>query len=166
MKPLLLLLSALLIAGTAQAADLKPYSGEALPDFTLSDMEGRAHTLSSYRGKVVMLNFWATYCGPCIKEIPSMQRLKGKLADRPFDILAIDMAEEKADVEAFMQRHKIQVNFPILLDSEGTVIEQWMVSAVPTTFIIDPQGKIQYALYGGLEWDSDEVVNTINGLLP
>jgi peroxiredoxin len=164
-KSLLLLISALLIASTAQAADLKPYSGEPLPDFTLSDMEGRAHTLSSYRGKVVMLNFWATYCGPCIKEMPSMQRLKGKLADRPFDILAIDMAEEKADVEAFMQRHKIQVNFPILLDSEGTVIEQWMVSAVPTTFIIDPQGKIQYALYGGLEWDNDEVVNTINGLL-
>jgi peroxiredoxin len=164
-KSLLLLISALLIASTAQAADLKPYSGDALPDFTLSDMDGKSHTLSSYHGKVVMLNFWATYCGPCIKEMPSMQRLKGKLADRPFDILAIDMAEEKADVEAFMQRHKIQVNFPILLDSEGTVIEQWMVSAVPTTFIIDPQGKIQYALYGGLEWDNDEVVNTINGLL-
>jgi peroxiredoxin len=159
------LIGALLITAAAQAGDLKPYSGEPLPDFTLSDMEGRAHTLSSYRGKVVMLNFWATYCGPCIKEMPSMQRLKGKLADRPFDILAIDMAEEKADVEAFMQRHKIEVNFPILLDTEGTVIEQWMVSAVPTTFIIDPQGKIQYTLYGGLEWDNDEVVKTINGLL-
>jgi peroxiredoxin len=165
-KPFLLLIASLLIAATTQAADLKPYSGEALPDFTLSDMEGKTHTLSHYHGKVVMLNFWATYCGPCIKEIPSMQRLKEKLAGKSFDILAIDMAEEKADVAAFMQRHKIQVNFPILLDGEGSVIEQWMVSAVPTTFIIDPQGKIQYALYGGLEWDNDEVVKTINGLLP
>ena len=94
-----------------------------------------------------------------------MQRLKEKLAGKPFDILAVDMAEEKADVTAFMQRHNIQVNFPILLDTEGTVIEQWMVSAVPTTFIIDTQGKIRYALYGGLEWDNDEVVATINGLL-
>jgi thiol-disulfide isomerase/thioredoxin len=129
-------------------------------------MQDKAHTLSHYRGKVVMVNFWATYCGPCIKEIPSMQRLREKLADKPFEILAIDMAEEKADVAAFMQRHKITVNFPLLLDSEGTVIEQWMVSAVPTTFILDPQGKIRYALYGGLEWDSDEVISTINGLLP
>jgi peroxiredoxin len=159
------MITALLFAGVVYAGDLKPYNGDALPDFTLSDIRGKAHTLSSYQGKVVMVNFWATYCGPCIREIPSMQRLKQKLAGKPFDILAIDMAEEKADVEAFMQRHNIKVNFPILLDTEGTVIEQWMVSAVPTTFIIDPQGKIRYALYGGLEWDNEEVVKTISGLL-
>jgi peroxiredoxin len=164
-KKNLLMITALLFAGVVYAGDLKPYNGDALPDFTLSDIRGKAHTLSSYQGKVVMVNFWATYCGPCIREIPSMQRLKQKLAGKPFDILAIDMAEEKADVEAFMQRHNIKVNFPILLDTEGTVIEQWMVSAVPTTFIIDPQGKIRYALYGGLEWDNEEVVKTISGLL-
>jgi peroxiredoxin len=95
-----------------------------------------------------------------------MQRLREKLAGMPFEILAIDMAEEQADVAAFLQRHKIEANFPILLDSEGTVIEQWMISAVPTTFILDPQGKIHYALYGGLEWDNDEVIKTIKGLLP
>lgn len=165
MKKFLIIVSALLFSLTAQAKDLKPYDGGALPDFTLSDMSGKAHTLSNYHGKVVMLNFWATYCGPCIKEMPSMQRLREKLAGKPFEILAIDMAEEKADVSAFMQRHKIAVNFPILLDTEGEVIEQWMVSAVPTTFIIDPQGRIRYALYGGLEWDNAEVLATINSLL-
>jgi peroxiredoxin len=164
MKKILLLLGALLVAGV-QAGELKPYSGAPLPDFTLSDMEGKGHTLSHYRGQVVMVNFWATYCAPCIREIPSMQRLRERLADKPFAILAIDMAEERANVAAFLQRHKIEVNFPILLDTEGMVIEQWMVSAVPTTFILDPEGRIQYALLGGLEWDSDEVVNTINGLL-
>ena len=165
MKKFFVIVSALFFASIVHAKDLKIYSGDPLPDFTLSDMSGKAHTLSSYRGRVVMLNFWATYCGPCIKEMPSMQRLKEKLAGKPFDILAVDMAEEKADVTAFLQRHDIQVNFPILLDTEGTVIEQWMVSAVPTTFIIGTQGKIRYALYGGLEWDNDEVVATINGLL-
>ncbi len=165
MKNLLLIASALLFVTLAQAKELKPYDGEALPDFTLSDMAGSAHTLSKYRGKVVMVNFWATYCGPCIKEMPSMANLKKKLAGKPFEILAIDMAEEKSDVAAFMQRHKIEVNFPILLDMQGNVIEQWMVSAVPTTFIVGPKGKIHYALYGAIEWDSDEVVNTINGLL-
>jgi thiol-disulfide isomerase/thioredoxin len=163
-KKILLLLGALLVAGV-QAGELKPYSGAPLPDFTLSDMGGASHTLGHYRGQVVMVNFWATYCGPCIREIPSMQRLRERLADKPFEILAIDMAEERANVAAFLQHHRIAVNFPILLDTEGTVLEQWMVSAVPTTFIIDPEGEIRYALHGGLEWDSDEVIDTINGLL-
>jgi peroxiredoxin len=165
-KKTLFIISALLCFNLAQAKDLKPYSGEPLPDFTLSDMGGQPHTLSSYRGKVVMVNFWATYCGPCLKEIPSMARLKEKLAGKPFEILAINMAEEKSDVEAFMQRHKIKINFPLLLDTEGEVIEQWMVSAVPTTFILDSEGQIRYALFGGLEWDSDEVLSKVNRLLP
>ena len=164
MNKFLILIGILFIATAAHAKDLKPYLGEPLPDFTLSDMDGKNHTLSQYRDKVVMVNFWATYCGPCIKEMPSMQRLKEKLNGKPFEILAIDMAESKENITAFMQRHKIKVNFHILLDTEGYVLEKWMVSAVPTTFIIDPQGKIRYALYGGLEWDSDEVVSTISEL--
>lgn len=160
-----LLLALLLATGLAQAKDLRPYEGEALPDFTLSDMQGKSHTLSDYKGRVVMLNFWATYCGPCIKEMPSMQRLKEKMAGKPFVILAVNMAEEPADVEAFLSKHKIKIDFPLLLDPEGEVVEQWMISAVPTTFILDPTGKIRYALYGGLEWDSDEVIRTLNGLL-
>jgi thiol-disulfide isomerase/thioredoxin len=164
-KSIFVFIGALLFAGALQAGELKPYDGMPLPDFTLTDMAGKAHKLSGHHGKVVMVNFWATYCGPCIREMPSMARLKERLAGRPFEILAINMAEEKADVAAFMRRHGIEVNFPILLDNEGMVIEQWMVSAVPTTFIVDPQGKIRYALYGGLEWDSDEVVGTITSLL-
>lgn len=94
-----------------------------------------------------------------------MQRLSNKFKGKPFQILAIDMAEERADIDAFMKRFKIDVKFPILLDVEGEVVEAWMVSAVPTTFIIDPQGTIRYALYGAIEWDSDEVVRTISGLM-
>lgn len=94
-----------------------------------------------------------------------MQRLKEKLAGKPFALLAVDMAEEKRDVESFFARHNIQVDFPILLDPEGMVVEQWMISAVPTTFILDTEGNIRYALFGGLEWDSDEVINTLNGLM-
>lgn len=160
-----LLLVLFLAAGLVQAKDLKPYEGAALPDFTLQDMQGQAHTLSNYQGKVVMLNFWATYCGPCIKEMPSMQRLKEKMAGKPFVILAVDMAEEQSDVKAFLQQHNIKVDFPLLLDPEGTVVEQWMISAVPTTFILDPAGKIRYALYGGLEWDKEEVIATLNALM-
>ena len=84
-----LLLALFLAACLVQAKDLKPYDGAPLPDFTLSDMQSKSHTLSNYKGKVVMLNFWATYCGPCIKEMPSMQRLKDKMAGKPFVILAV-----------------------------------------------------------------------------
>lgn len=165
MKKLLLLITTMLIAAIGNAQELKPYQGDKLPDFSLIDLHGSSHRLSDYRGKAVMVNFWATYCGPCIREMPSMQRLKEKLTGRPFEILAIDMAEEQADVENFMQRHNIVVNFPLLLDTEGTVIEQWRVSAVPTTFILDPQGHIRYAHFGTLEWDSDEVVSAIEALM-
>jgi len=160
-----LLLALFLAAGLVQAKDLKPYDGAPLPDFTLSDMQSKSHTLSNYKGKVVMLNFWATYCGPCIKEMPSMQRLKDKMAGKPFVILAVDMAEEPANVAAFLDKHDIKVDFPLLLDPDGTVVEQWMISAVPTTFILDTTGTIRYALFGGLEWDSPDVVNTLETLL-
>lgn len=162
---LLTVMIVLTSAVNAWAGDLKPYSGTALPDFTLADLQGKQHRLSSLKGKVVMVNFWATYCTPCIKEMPSMQRLADKFKGQPFQILAIDMAEQRSDIDAFFKRFKINVNFPILLDTEGEVVEAWMVSAVPTTFIIDQQGTIRYALFGAIEWDSDEVVKTVNGLL-
>lgn len=154
-----------LISTPIHASELMTYQGEPLPDFTLTDMQGNSHTLSDYRGKVVMVNFWATYCGPCIKEMPSMQRLKEKLGDKPFAILAVDMAEEKADVNAFLNKHQIEVNFPILLNPEGDVVENWMITAVPTTFVIDPEGKIRYALYGGIEWDKADIIKTISSLM-
>lgn len=155
----------LLACAPLHAGELMEYTGEPLPNFVLADMQGTKHSLSDYRGKVVMVNFWATYCGPCIKEMPSMQRLKNKLGDKPFAILAVDMAEEKANVEAFLKKHDIKVNFPILLNPEGDVVEQWMISAVPTTFIIDPEGNIRYALFGGIEWDKPDVISTINSLM-
>lgn len=158
--PLLLLFTTSLL----QAGALAPYNGAVLPDFSLSDLQGNTHTLSSYRGKVVMVNFWATYCGPCIKEMPSMQRLKEKMAGKPFAILAVDMAEEKHDVQAFLTQHRINIDFPVLLNPEGNVVEEWMITAVPTTFVIDPQGTIRYALFGGIEWDKPDVIETISGL--
>ena len=150
--------------GSAQAGTLMKYDGAALPPFSLNDMQGHKHALTDYHGKVVLVNFWATYCGPCIKEMPSMQRLKDQLKDKPFAILAIDMAEEKSAVDAFIKQHNIRIDFPILLNPEGDVVEQWMISAVPTTFILDPKGTIRYALFGGIEWDNPEVVKTITGL--
>ena len=94
-----------------------------------------------------------------------MQRLKEKMNGRDFVILAVDMAEEAADVVAFLARYNIKVDFPILFDTEARVIEQWMISAVPTSFILDKRGTIRYALYGGIEWDRTEVIELLDPLL-
>ena len=94
-----------------------------------------------------------------------MQRLKEKMAGKPFTILSVDMAEEKQDVQAFLTQHQIKIDFPVLLNPEGDVVEQWMITAVPTTFILDTKGTIRYALFGGIEWDKQDVIQTINSLV-
>lgn len=155
----------LLATSTLHAGELMEYEGRPLPGFALQDLQGESHRLADYRGKVVMVNFWATYCAPCIKEIPSMQRLQEKLGEESFAILAVNMAESRRDVENFLQEHDIRVDFPVLLDPDGQVVSQWMITAVPTTFILDPAGEVRYGLFGGLEWDKPEIVKTLSGLM-
>lgn len=152
-----------LFALTAQAGELKPYKGKPLPDFSLLDLKGKKHSLSDYKGKVVLLNFWATWCPPCVKEMPSMQRLQDKYQGKDFEILAVNMGEDSTTIEIFLQ--KMTVNFPILLDSDGAILKQWKIFAFPTTFLVDKEGNIAYALFGGLEWDSPEAVAVVEELM-
>ncbi len=166
MKTLPVFIIALLVAlfaFTTQAGELKPYNGKPLPDFSLQDLKGKKHSLSDYKGKVVLLNFWATWCPPCVKEMPSMQRLQDKYQDQDFEILAVNMGEDSTTIEIFLQ--KMSVNFPVLLDSDGAILKQWKIFAFPTTFLIDKEGNITYALFGGLEWDSPEAVVVVEELI-
>ncbi|CAC9598018.1 thioredoxin family protein [uncultured Candidatus Thioglobus sp.] len=159
---LLLLLS---LSLQANSAHLKPYSGSIKnPTISLKDLKGETHTLAQYQGKVVLVQFWATYCPPCVKEMPSMNNMQDKLAKAgvPFKILAIDMAETKAEVEAFVKR--IKPEFTILMDETGSSIGQWNVFAAPSNFIINKQGQIAYTLFGGVEWDSQEIIDKITEL--
>ncbi len=166
MKRVLVVLACLLLtAGAAQARELKPFQGEPVPPpLALPDLNGKPHHLADYRGKVVLVNFWATWCPPCVHEMPSMQRLKEKMAGKPFAILAVDMAESEADVKKFLT--KVKVDFTILMDRDGKALQRWKVFAFPTSFLIGPDGKISHALFGALEWDSEEVMRIIEGLLP
>ena len=156
---------ALLFCGTvlAAAGQLKPYTGSLKsPDFELQDLQGQTHRLSDYRGKVVLLQFWATYCSPCRKEMPTMNRLLDKLAGRDFVILAVNMAEEPGQVKAFLEQ--TPVKFPVLLDRDGQVLQQWKVFAAPANFIVGKNGEILYTLYGAIEWDSPEMVQRLGQL--
>jgi thiol-disulfide isomerase/thioredoxin len=116
-----------------------------------------------YLGQVVLLNFWASWCPPCLIEMPSMQRLKQALPDTPFSILAVNSKESKG--KAWRFQRMLNVNFTVLLDKTGQAAEDWNIAVYPTSYLIDPSGHIRYMVYGALEWDSDAVRQVINDLL-
>ena len=153
-----------LLAGAANAADLKVWSGGPPPALDLTALDGRVHRLGDYKGRVVLVNFWATWCGPCVQEMPSIQRLKEKLAGRPFDVLAVNLDEPESRIRNFLA--KVSVGFPILLDPERKVSRAWNARILPATYIVGPDGKIRYSVIGELEWDHEMVVARISELLP
>ena len=155
------------VAKTAVASErkLRPYKGSPVPPpLKLTDLDGKVHDLADYKGKIVLVNFWASWCPPCVKEMPSMQRLKEKMAGKPFVILAVNMAEPEQEVRDFLAT-KVKVDFPILMDRDGAALKAWKVFVFPTSFVVGPDGKIRYGLYGELEWDTEEAIRVIQGLL-
>ena len=143
---------------------LREYTGQFRPpDFSLVDLSGQQHSLAGHRGKVVLINFWASWCPPCVHEMPSMSRLNDDYREQPFTILAINLGERIEDIQNFLQQHP--VNFPVLLDPQQQLPRQWKVFAFPTSYIIDKQGRIRYSVAGGIDWTSDEAKRAIQGLL-
>jgi thiol-disulfide isomerase/thioredoxin len=135
-------------------------------DFSLDSLDGSKVTLSSFKGKVVLLSFWATWCGPCKQEMPAMEKLYQKLKAKGFVVLAVDMMEDKATVAAFVK--KSGYTFPILLDSTGEVGGgPYSARAIPTNYIVDKGGRLVGRKIGidGPEWTSDERVALFDSLL-
>jgi len=150
-------------SNAANATNLKPVTQTLpSPELVLTDLEGNTHNLKDYRGSVVLVQFWATYCGPCRKEMPSMNKMQAKMGDVPFKILAVDMGETKEEVTAFV--NEVKPEFTILMDEEGKSIEDWKVFAAPSNFIVGPDGNIKYTLFGGVEWDEDELIEKLKAL--
>lgn len=137
----------------------------AAPGFTLPDMDGEMHSLNDFRGKVVMLNFWATWCPPCRREMPSMQRLYEKYRERGLAVVAVNQFEDPDLVFEFTGRLSLEPTFPILFDRESRVSEQYGVKGLPTTYLLDKTGKIQFRAIGGREFDHPEVEALIESLL-
>ena len=137
----------------------------AAADFQLPDMDGEMHALSDYRGKVVMLNFWATWCPPCRREMPSMQRLYDKYRDRGLVVVAVNQWEDPDLVFEFTGRLSLEPTFPILFDRESRIAEEYAVKGLPTTYLLDKQGNIRFRAIGGREFDHPEVEALIEDLL-
>lgn len=151
-------------AVAACAGELKVWSGGRTPTISLRDLDGKSHDLATYRGQVVLVNFWATWCEPCRDEMPSIQRLKKKLAGKPFVVLAVNLDEPESRIRNFLS--KMPLDFPILIDQEKKVTKNWKVRALPASFIIGRDGRIRYSLTGELAWDHDSVISLISELLP
>lgn len=145
------------------AAGFEKRAATPAPELKATDLGGAPRSLANYRGKVVLLNFWATWCPPCLKEMPSMERLREKMAGRPFEIVALNSAEPKSDVDAYLARMKL--GFPILLDPDGVNTRRWKVFALPTSLLLDAEGRVRYALTGPVEWDEEAPVAVIESLL-
>lgn len=143
---------------------LKPYPQKRqAPPLSLLTLDGRQVDLQQLQGKVVMVNFWATWCPPCVKEIPSLQRLYAATRARGLEILAVDVGENAATMREFLADKP--VDFPVLMDTEATALKRWGVHAFPTTLILDRGHLIRHAVFGALEWDGTEVMNTLEPLL-
>jgi thiol-disulfide isomerase/thioredoxin len=134
-----------------------------IKDFSLPLLGGGTQTLSALKGKVVFLNFWATWCPPCQDEMPSMENLYQRLGKAGLEFLAVDLQENGQDVEAFITENNL--NFPIALDEPGRVSRLYGIRNIPTTFIIDRNGMIIANVVGSKEWDSPAVITAFETLL-
>lgn len=133
-----------------------PEVGKIAPSFELKDISGNKISLPQTRGKVVLLNFWATTCGPCREEMPSMNRLYSELKDRGFVVLAVSIDRSEKAVRSFASEQGL--SFPVLMDVEREVFfDHYAVTGLPTTFLIDRSGVIAERVIGQAEWDSPEL---------
>jgi thiol-disulfide isomerase/thioredoxin len=145
------------------AAELKPVPMRPAPSMQLPLLDGASLDIKQLRGKVVLVNFWAVWCPPCRKEMPSMTRLMTKLSGKPFAILGVNEGESPDEIRTFLKQ--VPVNFPILLDTDGEHLKPWQVFAFPTSYVVDKQGRLRLGLFGSIEWDNPETIAEIEKLL-
>jgi len=133
-----ILFACLLLFGTANGANIQ---GKA-PNFTLKSNSGKNIKLSELRGQVVLLNFWASWCGPCRQEMPLLEKLQQRYSALGFTVLGVNVEEDSSKAKTLLK--DIPVSFPILFDTQNTVSEQYKVSAMPSTVMIDRNGNMRY----------------------
>jgi peroxiredoxin len=164
----ILLLLALTSTCNSMAADdqvLHPLAEPRMaPAFRLKDIDGKTHALSDYKGKVIVLNFWATWCPPCRFEMPSMERAQSLTAEDDIVFLGINVGEDEDTIFTFTADYP--VTFPLLMDLNSEIIDKYPVVGLPTTYVIDPQGRMVYQAIGTRDWDNINILNQLKSLKP
>ncbi len=156
----------LLLVTAAPALALRPEApriGHQAPRFSANLIDGTRRSLTDYRGRVVLVNFWASWCGPCKAEIPDLRDLQSAYPPEKFTILAINEDDELKAALDFLKKRP--VNFPVLLDEKGRIMDDYGVRGLPTTLLIDTRGVVREIVFGPRDWSSKEWKERIDGLL-
>jgi peroxiredoxin len=148
----------------AEESRFVPWAAAATPALELRDVSGGPQSLADYRGRVVLVNFWATWCEYCKDELASMKALQEQLAGRPLTVLLVNFGESPGKVREYAQRLTMKV--PVLLDPGQEVARAWRVRVIPSSFVVDGEGRVRYSVIGNLDWASEEAVRTVRALMP
>ena len=132
------------------------------PELQLPDLEGHTVDLGQYRGRVVLVNFWASWCTPCVEEMPDILRLKAAMRDTPFAVIGVNVAEARLRARTATQR--MGLDFPVLLDRDQAAFRAWGAEVLPTSYVLDVDGRIRYVAQGPLDWDDTAIVAKLKAL--
>jgi thiol-disulfide isomerase/thioredoxin len=153
-------------ASTPLAADedaLRPWGDKPTPALATRTLDGRSVDLKQFHGHVVLVNFWATWCGPCKAELPSLIRLKEKLSGKPYDWIAVNDGENAETINRYLKRSKLEL--PVWMGPEDSSSSAWNVRGLPMTFVVDAKGRVRYWVYGERSWDEGESLKLIESLV-
>ena len=142
---------------------LQPWKGGNTPVLALPDLTGRTVDLRELRGRVVLVNFWATWCEPCREEMPSIGRLRERLAGKPFEVLLVNFGEGTPRIEEFLRRENLQL--PVLRDADKAAAAAWRAGGLPMTFLVDARGRVRYSVFGEKDWNGGEALTAVERLV-
>ncbi len=141
------------------------YKSPAAPHLRLKSVDGREFDLSTLKGRVVVVNFWATWCPPCIEEMPTIQNLWDDTHGNGLDVLAVNVGEPVDVIQAFLDDFEPKLTFPILLDSHGEAFQTWKVRGLPKSFVVNKRGQIIYEAEGGRDMNSEHIRGRLQALM-
>ncbi len=137
--------------------------GDRFPEVELPDLEGKSYRLSEHRGKVVVLNFWATWCAPCVEEMPSLEKLHRTLGEKGLQVIAVSVDERREDIESFREEHEL--TFAILHDEGGKVSHSIQTFMYPETYVVDSEGNLAEKIIGPRDWIAPRQIHSFLSLL-
>ena len=153
----------LALAAPSPAAAPAPWPGGPTPPLVLKDLDGREVRLDAFRGRTVVVNFWATWCAPCVEEMPSLMRLREKFAPQGLEVIAVNFQENAARIKPFLMRNGL--DFPVVRDHDGSARTAWGVNVFPSSFVIGPDQKVAFVVVGEADWSGPTIEPRIRSIL-
>lgn len=150
-------------ASSAVAADTG--AAETLSPIPLMQLDATPGSLADFSGRVVVVNVWATWCEPCVREMPSLARLARRYADRPLTVVAVSAGDTRDSVRAFLARNPVDVKI-LLAPERRTLLRAWRIRALPSTFVLDTSGHVRHRFVGERDWEADDVLEMLDTLTP